>query len=57
MTAQMSVRCTGCLRLTHLHDTCVTAVALQLHVHLAIPSLDCIHDLPVVDGVPNVVAK
>ena len=45
------------MRLTHLHDTCIAAIALQLHVDLAIPGLDCVHDLAVIDGVPNVIAK
>ncbi len=43
--------------MTYLHDTSVTAIALQFHVDLSISGFDCIHDLPIVDGIPDVIPK
>ena len=40
-----------------MHDAGVTPVALELHVDLAIPGFDSIHHLPIVDGIPDVIAK
>ena len=54
---QLGLGSAGLTAATHLHDADITTIALQLHVDLPIPGLDSIHHLPIVNSIPNVIAK